>query len=183
MWYNYTMDRVYDSKTLYLLINKYIDGDEESFNEFYEALKRPVFYNILSYVQNYEIAEDILQDTFVQFLNSLSKVKKEKDIAGYIFTISRNLSLNHLNKNKKIVQNEEYLDIYASSADNTREEIEHNELLDKIKLILKSDEYQILVLHIMNELSFKEISKLLNIPIGTLTWKYQEAIKKVQAHT
>ena len=53
-------------------------------------------------------------------------------------------------------------------------------LLDKIKNILSKKEYEVFILHILGEYSFKEISEIKKIPLGTLTWTYQEARKKLE---
>ena len=33
---------------------------------------------------------------------------------------------------------------------------------------------------ILGEMTFKEIAEVLNIPMGTVTWRYQNAIKKLR---
>lgn len=53
-------------------------------------------------------------------------------------------------------------------------------LLDKIKSLLSDKEYEIFILHVLGEYTFKEISEIKKMPIGTLTWIYQEARKKLE---
>ena len=87
------MNRVY--------IDKLLEGDLSYFEEFYEETKYKVFYNILSIVKDEVSAEDILQETYLRFLNNLDKLKKEKNILGYLFVISRNISLDYIKKRNK----------------------------------------------------------------------------------
>ena len=46
--------------------------------------------------------------------------------------------------------------------------------------MLKPSERQIVSLKILGELTFKEIAQCMEIPMGTVTWKYQNAIKKLR---
>ena len=46
--------------------------------------------------------------------------------------------------------------------------------------VLNSAEREIITLKIMGDMTFKEIAALLDQPMGTVTWKYQNAIKKLR---
>ena len=46
--------------------------------------------------------------------------------------------------------------------------------------VLKPAERQIIDMKILSEMTFQEISDTLGIPMGTVTWRYQEAIKKIR---
>ena len=49
-------------------------GDQSHFNWFYENSKKQLFYNILSYTKNYELSEDLLQETYGDMLPPLIEV-------------------------------------------------------------------------------------------------------------
>lgn len=50
------------------------NGQMSSFDPFYEAIKRVIFFNIYSYVKHHKTAEDLLQDTYVAFLKSANSI-------------------------------------------------------------------------------------------------------------
>ena len=54
-------------------------------------------------------------------------------------------------------------------------------LLKVVKDTLEEKECEVFLLHVLGEYTFQEISKMLDIPIGTLTWTYQESRKKLEA--
>jgi len=56
------------------------------------------------------------------------------------------------------------------------ENISLREALDK----LKEGERQVVSMKILSEMTFQEISEALGIPMGTVTWRYQAAIKKLR---
>jgi RNA polymerase sigma-70 factor (ECF subfamily) len=47
---------------------------------------------------------------------------------------------------------------------------------------LKPKEQEVVHLKIMGELTFQEIADILKIPLGTVTWRYQNAIKKLRRY-
>lgn len=149
--------------------------DLTHFNEFYEATKKSVFYNILSFVKSYETSEDILQDTYVKFLKNVKELKHHTSILGYLIMISKNLSLDYLKK----IKDSEIEDDYQ-----VKDEEDFNQdkliLLEKLKSILKDKEYEVLVFHIYDELTFEEISSLTGTPLGTTSYRYNNAIKKAK---
>ena len=56
------------------------------------------------------------------------------------------------------------------------EELSMKEALEK----LDSKEREIVHLKIMGEMTFQEIAGILAMPLGTVTWKYQNALKKLR---
>ncbi len=145
------------------------------FNEFYESTKKAVFYNILSFIKSHETSEDILQDTYVKFLKHVKEIKSHSSILGYLIMISKNLSLDYLKK----IKDSEIEDDYQ-----VKHEDDFNQdkllLLEKLKEILKEKEYEVIIFHIYDELTFEEISSLTNTPLGTTLYRYNNAIKKAK---
>ncbi len=45
---------------------------------------------------------------------------------------------------------------------------------------LKPGEREVVHLKIMGEMTFQEIADILKIPLGTVTWRYQNAIRKLR---
>lgn len=152
-------------------------GDLSLFDEFYEQVKQKVFYNIFALTKNYELSEDLLQDTFVKFLNNINDIDPNDSVLGYLMVCSRNLTLDYFKKNNRVRQLDETVD-HPSSVD--EDDVDKNIILEKIKEILKPKEFEIFTLHVLSELTFEEISKLQKRPIGTITWAYNNAIKKLK---
>jgi len=48
------------------------------------------------------------------------------------------------------------------------------------RIDIKETEREIVHLKVIGEMTFQEIANLLNQPLGTVTWRYQEAIKKLR---
>ena len=149
-------------------------GDQTHFNWFYENSKKQLFYNILSYTKNYELSEDLLQETFVKFLTNIKNIDDKVNVLGYLMVMSKNITLDYFKKNNRIeTLNEEDF----SFEDN---KIHETMLVSKIKEILNDTEFKILILHILGELTFNEIKDIVKKPLGTVLWIYNKSLKKVR---
>ena len=49
-----------------------------------------------------------------------------------------------------------------------------------MKKILSDDMFKVIIMRLINELEYKEISKLINKKESTVRWLYMEGIKKVK---
>ena len=130
-----------------------------------------------SILQDYYLSEDILQDTYIKFLKHKKKVKVDGNILSYLLEISKNLSLNYVNKHKKVVNIDNIVFKYEEQY---QEKFEELKLVKDMKKILNENEFQIVILKIINELTNNEIAQLLNKPLGTVLWTYNNAIKKLR---
>ena len=149
-------------------------GDQTHFNWFYENSKKQLFYNILSYTKNYELSEDLLQETYVKFLTNIKNIDDKVNVLGYLMVMSKNITLDYFKKNNRIeTLNEEDI----SFEDN---KIHETMLVSKIKEILNDIEFKILILHILGELTFNEIKDIVKKPLGTVLWIYNNSLKKVR---
>jgi len=168
-----------ENKELYELLVKYKEGDKTAFSLFYEELKKPVFYNILSYVKDYNLSEDLLQETFVRLLSNLRKLKKDKSIIGYMMILSKNICLDYLKKHKSIELEESDLEKENNNLGNfDMEDINQSDIVSYLKKILTDEEFKVLIFHLVEEQTFKEISIAMKIPLGTVQWIYTNAINK-----
>ena len=149
-------------------------GDQSHFNWFYENSKKQLFYNILSYTKNYELSEDLLQETYVKFLTNIKNIDDKVNVLGYLMVMSKNITLDYFKKNNRIeTLNEEDI----SFEDN---KIHETMLVSKIKEILNDIEFKILILHILGDLTFNEIKDIVKKPLGTVLWIYNKSLKKIR---
>lgn len=151
-------------------------GDFSKFDEFYDCSKKVIFYNILSYCKNYDLSEDLLQETYVKFLSNIDKINDKVNVLGYLMTTSKNIVLDFFKKNNKILYQDK--EIVISCDDH--HQIDEKELVNKIKKILNQKEFLIFILHVLDEMTFEEIKKVVNKPLGTILWTYNTALKKLR---
>ena len=71
-----------------------------------------------------------------------------------------------------------YYDLKEES--NISLKLECEEVIIKMTKILSDDMFKVIIMRLINELEYKEISKLINKKESTVRWLYMEGIKKVK---
>ena len=92
-----------------LLIKEFKNKNHSNFEKFYNLTSKQVYFTSLNILKNHALAEEITQDVYVKFLSEISSFKEYYNVFSYLTTISRNLSINVYNKNKKIINDEEII--------------------------------------------------------------------------
>ena len=110
----------------------------------------------------------------MRFLNHIDKYKKNTNYFNFLVTIARNLAINEYHKQKRMVYDEEY--IYSVKEESPTNVPDLFYLLD----YLNEKEREIVILHMIDNLKFKEIAKMKDKPLGTILWLYNKAIKKLK---
>lgn len=152
------------------------DGDIDSFDIIYNLSKKGVYFAIYLILKDKTATEDLMQETYVSFLDNVSSLRADVDVLAYLVTIAKNNAINYYRRHKK--ENELLNNFVPYSF--LEENFSDSGLIDLIKENLSEKEYTVFLLRVLGEYSFKEISKFTKIKIGTLTWLYQEARRKLE---
>jgi RNA polymerase sigma factor (sigma-70 family) len=163
------------------LIDMAVAGDEKAFAKLLQRYKRPVYHMILKMVRNVDDAEDLTIESFAKAFRSLSKFKKDFTFSTWLFRIATNNSIDFIRK-KKIntlsIENT-YTDDDGQSVSLDIEDFNLNpqdvaikaqkEEIIQVFVNMLPAKYQKLVrLRYFNELSYEEIAKELEAPLGTV---------------
>lgn len=146
------------------------------FDIFYNETKKNVFFSIASIVTDKLIIDDLMQDTYIKFLENIDKYQSKTNIKAYLSTIAHNISINYYNREKRLVHDEELFDYIPDDSKNDYSEIKVLEILDGLEAIEK----EIIILHVINDMKFKDISKIVDKPLGTVLWIYNKAMKELK---
>lgn len=165
-------------------LNELVKGMKEDvdkyFPSFYEATKRSIYLNVYSFVNNHETAEDIMQETFIRFLEKISSIDDKGSPLGPLYTISRNLSMDYLKKRSREISLEGSFPEPDNLVVAPEEKKDNGDYFVWIRSFLSEKEYKIILLHIVDDLPHREIASILKVPIGTITWSYNNALKKIR---
>jgi RNA polymerase sigma-70 factor (ECF subfamily) len=137
-------------------------------------------------IKNREEAEELTQDIFVKIYNGLSDFRGESQLKTWIYRITVNTCISKLNSK----QFREFRNQSSELNVNTLDSVNHPEknfILEEDKSTLEialnelSSEYrQILLLFYIEELSYKEIAVVLDLPIGTICTKLYRARRELK---
>lgn len=161
---------------LKLKLEKVAQGDEKAFEEIYGDMKTPIMTVIFRIVQNKETAEDLLQEVFIKLY--LSPPKDVAKPRAYIFKTAGNLALDALRAAKQTVSLDDCEELmYTNGESDPSEKLDIEQALGK----LDEKKRQIVTLHINAGFKFREIAEILDIPLGTAIWRYNDAVKQLRS--
>lgn len=137
------------------------EGDEQSFSTCYKLLSPLIYSVVFRICCRGSIAEEIMQDTFIEAFRNILQLKENKNFTPWIKRIAFNKTMTHFNKIKNEVSvTEEHLDILKVE-DFDSKLIHQNQLEFLMGHI--SDEAKLIVwLFIVEGYSHKEIATLTN---------------------
>ena len=160
------------------LVKQLQNGNIEVFDDIYYQTKNIVYYSIFIILKDYQLSEDIMQDTYLKALNKIHTYKRKAHFKSWLVTIAKNLAINEFNRRKREmlidISDQEY--IFGSTASTSENEV----LITQIFKILSDTEKEVVLLHVVGDLKHREIAAILNKPLGTVTWTYNQAIKKLR---
>jgi RNA polymerase sigma-70 factor (ECF subfamily) len=156
------------------------EKDKAGLKNIYVEYVSLIYHTVYSVVQQKEDAEDITSAFFIKFPSICSKFTSGKGHRTWIITIARNLSIDFIRANKREIPSEDTILEQTPASDTPEETVVSAATFKDLIKLLNPKEQEVLTLKIMGELTFKEIATLLNEPMGTITWRYNEAIKKLR---
>lgn len=164
---------------------KFIDmavaGDDKAYAKLLTRYKRPVYHMILKMVRNTDDAEDLTMESFSKAFRSLHRFKKDFTFSTWLFRIATNNTIDFIRKKKLNTLSIENtytdddgqsvsIDIQDRNNDPQEEAIKsQKEELMQVFVGMLPPKYQKLVrLRYFHELSYEEIAKELEAPLGTV---------------
>ena len=149
--------------------------EDKKFNELYNQYYLDVFRYAYSYIKKHDIAENILQDTFLELY--INCPKKEDNIKSWLMKVCLNKCHDYYNKEKNIVTLNDDYDIGIEN------KYDDNQDLILMALDKIPKKYSLIIrLFYYGNLSIKEISKLCFLSENTVKKRLQrgkEELKKV----
>lgn len=168
------------NKQLDLCISKIATGNRDALRQLYDEMKKPIFLFALSLVKNYQTAEDVVQETFLNIMQSAKNYKVGTNARAWIFSIARNCCVDSFKKHTKYIPlDTDYLQNMPEKEDRLGK-VENTSLVLEALDQLNEDELTIVSLYIFTGLKQTEISKVLNLPYLSVRSKYGYAIKKLR---
>ncbi len=157
------------------LVKRIKEGDGRAFDELYERMRKAVYYTAYSILRDPDASENVMQDAFVRFYQSLDSVDARANAGSYLLAIARNCAINEYNREKRSVSvSLETLDyLEARSPSDTG-------VLDVAARVLDERAFKVLVLCAIDGYKRREVAEMLEMPIGTVTWIYNKAVETLR---
>lgn len=169
-------------------------GDKAAFEQFYQRYKKQIFAYTYRFMNNYTLAEEITQETFINAYTNLDKYTEKGKPLAWFYTIASNLCKNAI-KSKNLRAEVsldaplkdsdgqiDMLDVLESTKDSPEITIKGKEMVDKIQEAIDSlpMEYkQILLLCDIQGQSYQDVAQILNSKPSTIGSRLFRARQKI----
>ncbi|MEC1720072.1 sigma-70 family RNA polymerase sigma factor [Schinkia azotoformans] len=152
-------------------------GNDKAFLKLFQQYEENIYRMAFIYVNNKDDALDVVQEVAYQSFKKIHTLKKPEYFKTWLIKITMNCAINLAKKNKKVVQLKPEFEEFIGLED---EDIPLSLSLQELIETLQEDEKSIVLLRYYNDCTFKEISDLLNIPLGTAKSVLYRALDKLR---
>jgi len=174
------------------LIELYQQGDERAFREIVDRYKNSLYGFLRRFLNQQDLVEDVFQDTFLQLFISKASFDTSRPLRPWLFTIAANKAKDALRKIQR--HSTVSLGAIADSGDATVDDVvnilkfhkitpdqevsddETKALVRKIIADMPENLKSILILAYFEQFSYKQMSEILSIPIGTVKSRLHTAV-------
>ncbi len=168
------------------------DGDVEAFERLIQSVKLLVINTAFQYLKDYEEALDCSQEVFIKAYRNMASYRESSAFSTWIYQITKNQCIDMLRRRKGVVlsidesmEDEDAPEIQLAAPESQEPEqnairqsriqaVRHaiDQLPDKLR--------EVCLLRDIQELSYQEISELLDIPEGTVKSRINSARTKLR---
>ena len=164
-------------------INTYLkelkSGNNDSLANIYLLTKNQVYAVCLAVLKDYALAEDAMQNTYIRVREKINYYKDDTNGYAWIVTLARNISINLLNKNsRENVTDFSEQEFLTPSFDEIK--MKDMPIFNIAKKVLNSEELEIVLLYVVGGYKHREIAKMIEKPLGTVLWSYNNSLKKLK---
>ena len=167
-----------------LLVIELMEGNQKAFSELFNLFYNDVYAYSLSMLKNEDLAEEIVQDVFLNIWLHRERLNADLSFKSYVFTITRNLTFNLISKvaNSHKLKEEVF---YASQKsyspiEDIIAEADYDTLKNKAIEQLPPKRRIIFEMSRNKEMSYEEISKELNISVSTVKGQMSKALADIR---
>ena len=172
------------------LIARFQEGDEQAYVELVNRFRNRLMSFIYRYVNDMEQAEDIVQDALIKLYTHKHYYKNIAKFSTWIYTIAANLAKTELRKKKtrKVTylsqMGPEERDYELPAVEPDTDELAQSEYIEnKIQAAIQKLPLHfrtVTILRDIQELSYEEISKIVDVPLGTVKSRINRARIQLQ---
>ncbi len=164
------------------LIQRCLAGDGEAFADLFHRYKDLVIKTAFLLLGSTEEAEDALQEVFLKVHRSLGSYDPSR---GAFSTWLYRITVNHCLKQRRkrrpvIVSLEKILPFARQSRPSFEEQTADRDMIGRVLDRLTENQRTVVILRYYLDLSYAEIAQVLDIPVGTVRSRLNQATKNLR---
>jgi len=174
------------------LLDDYRHGDKNSFGQLVGRYQRELYHFLVRFLGNRAAAEDVFQESFLQVHQSAEQFDPSRRFRPWLFTIAANKARDLIRSQGRRPtsplqatispgddESGEFIDLMQSAADLPGDAMEKRELQQLVhNTVSGMPEHlrEILLLSYFHQFPYKQISDILEIPLGTVKSRLHAAV-------
>ncbi len=157
---------------------------DRAFSELLDLYQERIYWHVRKIVLTHENANDVLQNTFIRVYKSINRFEGKSSLHTWMFRIAYNESIRFLEKEKRkqwLAVDEISMGQYEKLKES--EYFDGEELHEKLLMIieeLSEKQRRVFQMKYFDDMSFREISGILEISESTLKSSYYSAVKIIE---
>ncbi|ANF50724.1 RNA polymerase subunit sigma [Chryseobacterium glaciei] len=150
-----------------------------------DAYQSRLYWHIRRIIVDGDLAQDTLQETFIKAYQNFHQFKNDSQLYTWLYRIATNEALQQVNKLKKMQKTDEDPEYYMQNlvADNVSSDAEEIQtLLQNAIQSLPEKQKLVFMMRYYDDLPYEEISKIVDMSVGTLKTNYHYAKQKIEEY-
>src|SRR5690348_11569061 len=174
------------------LLAAYREGDRPSFAALVERYQRELFHFLVRFLGDRAAADDVFQETFLQVHQSADQFDPQRRFRPWLFTIAANKARDLIRSQARRPTNPlqatinpgddesgEFMDLMSATQEFPDQPLQRQELQESVqRTVMSMPEHlrEILLLSYFHQFPYRQISDILDIPLGTVKSRLHAAV-------
>ena len=178
-----------------VLMVQYQQGDARAFEVLLARHEKPIFNFILRYVRRRDIAEDLLQETFLRVIKGAANYKQQAKFTTWLYTIARNLCVDqsrrakhrkHPSLDQPMSKSEDggtLMEVVPGKSTASDRQTINKQMMGRIEdavAALSEDQREVFLMREFLDMPFKEIAAVVGVPENTVKSRMRYALERLK---
>ncbi len=164
------------------LLARFQEGDPSAFNELVQEMGPRLKGYFFRQGAQSTTAEDLVQHVFLKAFQSRSRYQESGRLDAYLLRIARNLWIDHCRRRRPLTLGESF----PEEVDTAPSPWEEGHAQDRAQLLhaaldrLDDPTRELVELAIFQQLPYREVGEIMNIPVGTVKSRVHYVLQKLR---
>ncbi len=172
------------------LIQMALEGDSRAFEQLISPYTRQIFATLYSMLSDVEDAQEVYQEVLLKAWNNLASKRSDGSFKSWIMTIAVNSAINFRSartrrrEGEQTAQQADPIGMFmANSSSAPERDTAYKDLIQAVNAAIEklSEKHRtVLIMHVVDGMSYEEIAKTLGIELGTVMSRLHYARRKIK---